>query len=162
MIRHLAGLLLSSVMLAACSSQDDRSTSSTEKVIESVGDRAPQTCGIPLKAGAVDRFIERLSAGLARNDPGFVRSNDLFDERASFYYDGYRHDRIAGAEEPYRGRILTMSDWEKILDRLRKGRLEDVGWRGCMLAHGKIWFQGDPQGELKLFIADLESDWPQD
>ena len=38
-------------------------------------------------------------------------------------------------------RFFSMSDWRAIAERGSAG-LEDVGYRGCMFDHGKVWFQG--------------------
>jgi hypothetical protein len=156
-------ILLALLCVAAdgCSRQDEYLDRSGEVVGVADHNRQVPYCGIELREGAVDRFIEHLDAELTNNSSNFIRYNNLFDDRVSFYYNGYRHLRLSSAEKSYRGRMLTTEDWEEVLVRLRDGRLESAGWRGCMLANGKIWFQATEQGELKLSSANLEIDWPE-
>ena len=54
-------------------------------------------------------------------------------------------------------RFFSSKDWENIAKRGERG-LESVGWRGCMMDHGKVWFQADENG-LRLTSINHDMAW---
>ena len=57
-------------------------------------------------------------------------------------------------------RFFSMDDWREIAAR-GPDRLKDMGYRGCMFDHGKIWFDGD--GEyFRLRAINHDMPWVTD
>ena len=54
-------------------------------------------------------------------------------------------------------RFLTMDDWREIERRGLKD-LENLGYRGCLMDHGKVWI--DAYGEQGLLLRGINHDMP--
>lgn len=55
------------------------------------------------------------------------------------------------------GRI-ALSDWQEISAR-GPGQVRDVGWRGCMMNHGKVWFESSETKGLELKGLNRSMAW---
>ena len=95
----------------------------------------PVYCGAQLAPGELARYVAKLNSGLAS---GHV-SRTL----------GPR----TGAHRP------SIDDWRIISVALTAGKLEPVGWRGCILSNGKASFQADGEGKLVLSSFDPQRKW---
>ncbi|MDK2768666.1 MAG: hypothetical protein KYX69_13215 [Sphingomonas sp.] len=55
------------------------------------------------------------------------------------------------------GRI-TRAEWGEIAKRGASG-LQNAGWRGCFLDHGKVWFEADEKAGFKLTSVAKNMPW---
>jgi hypothetical protein len=57
------------------------------------------------------------------------------------------------------GSMPSVRDWKAIAAAIEAGKLEDIGWRGCMLSHGKAAFESDGEGNFVLVAFDSQRAW---
>lgn len=161
----IRSILAAAVLLGcSCSDKDEPDKPLTETFVRGSDQEGIELedityCGSELSTGAVSRFVAKLSSIVTGPDAESVDASNLYYERVSFWYSGFRHDAYRDRLEDYDGRALEIRDWREILVRLRANQLEDGGYRGCMLDNGKVWFQADSDGELKLSAANLDRGW---
>ena len=101
-------------------------------------------CGGETTKIEVRRFFAALRQGLEEN-------------RSASYFDGFlghgfgvtrdgRHLWYNKAEfSAATTGFISTTDWESIAKR-GEDRLEPIGWRGCMMDNGKVWFEADESG----------------
>ena len=101
-------------------------------------------CGGETTKIEVRRFFAALRQGLEEN-------------RSASYFDGFlghgfgvtrdgRHLWYNKAEfSAATPGFISTTDWESIAKR-GEDRLEPIGWRGCMMDNGKVWFEADESG----------------
>jgi hypothetical protein len=58
-----------------------------------------------------------------------------------------------------RGDSPTIADWKVISAAVASGKLESVGYRGCILSNGKASFQSDGAGNFVLDTFDASRAW---
>ena len=103
----------------------------------------------------IDAYFQRLAAHLAANREAVPMD---------FYGETFRiHDSDGGlafprAEMRPGARALpSAQDWREI-SRRGASALNDAGWRGCFLAHGKVWFETDGEA-VGLIAFDKTMPW---
>jgi hypothetical protein len=57
------------------------------------------------------------------------------------------------------GNMPSIRDWKIIAAAIGAGKLENIGWRGCMLSHGKAAFESDGKGHFTLVAFDSQRAW---
>lgn len=96
---------------------------------------SPRFCGGRLAEGEVERYLAVLEAGIA-------------------------HGRVPPVLGPRVGSPMpTIGDWQSIAAAIAAGKLESVGWRGCILSNGKAAFSSTGQGHLRLISFDPQRAW---
>ena len=112
-------------------------------------------CGGRTDVATVHRYFAALEQALESGGPR-TRFNAFVDRSFGVTSRGgrtlYFNVKDIGSVTP--GRI-SLSEWREISRRGARS-LNNAGWRGCFLDHGKVWFEAD--GErfyLKLIMRDL-------
>ena len=108
----------------------------------------PLHCGGEAAPGAIDAYFRRLAEHLATGDDPVPMT--FYAERFGVIDDGrrlsFRREEMgAGARA-----LPSRKDWEEI-SRRGRDELEPAGYRGCMIAHGKVWFES--VGDTVALIA---------
>ena len=102
-------------------------------------------CGGELAAGEINRYASAIASVLQEDIDLSV---------------GGKMQTIRSQElEAYRDSLPTKDDWAEIRNRILAGKLQSVGWRGCILSSGKVAFQTDEAGHLHLYAFDLDRAW---
>ena len=112
-------------------------------------------CGGKTTRGEVSRFFEELSQGIESD-----RSAVFFNQFVAEQFNALRNERrLTFDREDFKSvtpRFFSWEDWLRI-DERGASSLEDMGWRGCMMDRGKVWFQADEKG---LRISSINHDMP--
>lgn len=115
-------------------------------------------CGGETTRAAVELYFVNLRSALAENSPK-SRFNQFVADRF-----GVRDTRgktlwfdLKDFHSVTPGRIAR-DEWRQISNRGQDG-LEDAGWRGCFLDHGKVWFEADAQSGFKLKSIAKDMPW---
>jgi hypothetical protein len=115
-------------------------------------------CGGETTRGEVDRYFARLKAALNAKAPKsrfneFVAPKFLItDQRGrTLYFDLEDFNSITP------GRI-SLRDWQEISAR-GPNQIEDLGWRGCMMNDGKVWFDSNETKGLQLKGLNRSMAW---
>ena len=95
----------------------------------------PAYCGGELSDAQLRNFLQIVRSGFSTGDFHDATSSRLLGPRP------------------------TLKDWKVIASSIEDGRLESVGWRGCILANGKAAFQSGPQEPLVLYSFDSSRHW---
>lgn len=115
-------------------------------------------CGGETSIAEVALYFERLETALAESGPR-NRFNQFVADRFGVTDASGRVLWFTlndfGSITP--GRI-TLEEWQHIKDR-GPARLEDAGWRGCFMDHGKVWFEADEKAGFKLRSINRDMDW---
>jgi hypothetical protein len=106
-------------------------------------------CGGETTRGEVERYFARLKVALRATGPKsrfneFVAPKFLVtSERGrTFYFDLEDFNSITPSRIP-------LKDWQEISAR-GPDQVEGIGWRGCMMNHGKVWFESNETRRLEL------------
>ena len=112
-------------------------------------------CGGETTRAEVFRFFSHLSAGIKEGLPA-----PYFNQFVADRFSVNRDDRyMVFDREDFTSvtpRFFSREDWIRIADKGAPA-LEDMGWRGCMMDRGKIWFSADEKG---LRISSINHDLP--
>ena len=110
-------------------------------------------CGGETTRAEVSRFFSLLHEGMEEGRPAayfnqFVadRFRVIRDER-NFVFDREDFNSVTP-------RFFSREDWIRIVDKGAPG-LNDMGWRGCMIDQGKVWFTASVKG---LHISSINHD----
>jgi hypothetical protein len=146
-------LVVSALLIASC---EDRSQLKS-KAQPPKSTPAPMLplkyCGGDVKAGSIEAFYQRLADHLAASKAAVPM--DFYDEMFSVISDDrrllFRREEMgAGAKA-----LPSLDDWREI-SRQGPQAIHDAGWRGCYIAHGKVWFEADGETfSLKGFNKDM-------
>lgn len=117
---------------------------------------APEFCGGEAKPGAIGAYFHRLAGHLASSDQAVPMT--FYAERFGVRSDGVR--RVFPRPEMGDGAraLPSLEDWREI-SRRGPRELESAGYRGCFLAHGKVWFETD--GDV-VALTSFDKDMPWD
>ena len=159
MLKPLFGAALLSVLLFACGDPDVRQAGKGR-----AGQTPPpakpaaalEFCGGEAGPGEIDAYFTRLAAHLATSaDPVpmefYGESFGVHSSDRSLRYR--RSDMRAGARA-----LPSVEDWREI-SRQGHAELQGAGWRGCFLAHGKVWFEADGRGGFAMTSFDKAMPW---
>lgn len=115
-------------------------------------------CGGETTSTVVASYFEGLDKALAETAPR-SRFNQFVADRFGVSDSGGRTLWFAleDFESITPGRI-GIDEWRHINDR-GQASLEDAGWRGCFMDHGKVWFEADGKSGLKLRSINRNMDW---
>ena len=115
-------------------------------------------CGGETTNAVVALYFERLEAALAGSGPS-SRFNRFVADRFSVTDASGKvlWFTLKDFNSITPGRI-TSEEWQHIIDR-GPARLEDAGWRGCFMDHGKVWFETDKKSGFKLRSINRDMDW---
>lgn len=115
-------------------------------------------CGGETTRGEVERYFARLKVALRETGPKsrfneFVAPKFLVtSERGrTLYFDLEDFNSITPSRIP-------LSDWQEISAR-GPNQIEDLGWRGCMMNHGKVWFESNETRGLELKGLNRSMAW---
>ena len=115
-------------------------------------------CGGELAAGEINRYASAIASVL--QDPQSLNEvSRLYDEDIDLSVGGKMQTIRSQELEAYRDSLPTKDDWAEIRNRILAGKLQSVGWRGCILSSGKVAFQTDEAGHLHLYAFDLDRAW---
>ena len=111
-------------------------------------------CGGETTRAVVDAYFAELQEAIEAGRPASYFNRFVADRFSTLRDESY----LAFDREDFNSvtpRFFSMSDWRAIAER-GSARLEDVGYRGCMFDHGKVWFQGyGDTFELRAINHDL-------
>ncbi len=115
-------------------------------------------CGGETTRGKVERYFVRLKSALRATGPK-SRFNEfvaprfvITDERGrTLYFDLEDFNSITPGRIP-------LSDWQEISAR-GASEVDPIGWRGCMMNHGKVWFESDETKGIHLRGFDRSRPW---
>ena len=115
-------------------------------------------CGGVTDVATVERYFSDLRQALARSAPktrfnGFV--DGTFGVRSSRGHTLYFKVKDIGSVTP--GRI-SIQEWREISRRGARS-LQNAGWRGCFMDHGKVWFEGSVEGGFRLTLISRDMPW---
>lgn len=113
-------------------------------------------CGGETTRAEVTRFFSRLRAGVEQDRPA-AYFNQFVAER---FVVRRNERRLVFDKEDFNSvtrKFFSREDWIRISDKGTAG-LEDMGWRGCMMDLGKVWFDPDENG-LRLRVIDHDMPW---
>jgi hypothetical protein len=96
---------------------------------------SPAYCGGKMAVGALTQYLAKLNSAIAQ---GQIPSG-LGPERTS--------------------KSPSFVDWQTISSAIEAGKLESVGWRGCILSNGKASFESDGAGTFALKTFDADRAW---
>ena len=118
-------------------------------------DDVPHWCGGDANPGVIETYFQQLESHLAKSEQAVPMA--FYGERFSVTSGG-RYLVFRRAEMGPGARALpSRDDWREISRRGAKG-LDSVGWRGCMFAHGKVWFESDG-GSFTLIAFNKDMPW---
>ena len=106
-------------------------------IVKSTGGtiRHPTYCGGELSDAQLRDFLEAVRASFVTTDFHAAMSNQFVGQRPA------------------------MKDWKIIASSIEGGKLESVGWRGCILGSGKAAFQSGLNQPFLLYTFDSSRDW---
>jgi hypothetical protein len=144
----MARLLFLSLLSAAPTSAQMRATSRVD----------PVHCGGVTDVATVKRYFSDLRQALTKSSPKnrfneFVQGT--FGVRSSRGHTLYFNVKDFGSVTP--GRI-SIREWREISRRGARS-LHNVGWRGCFLDNGKVWFEGSKDGGFRLTLISRDVRW---
>lgn len=125
----------------------------------SVESTAPRFCGGEAAPGTIDAYFKRLSDHLAAaNAPvpmEFYRETfGITAGGRTLYFR--RREMGAGARA-----LPSLEDW-RMISRRGPGMLESLGYRGCLLDDGKVWFEVGMDGTFALSGFNKDLPWKAD
>lgn len=141
----LAALLL----LSAASTSGQAPGSSREQAV---------SCGGETDVATVERYFSGLRRALTNAGPrtrfnAFV--GNRFGVRNARGRTLYFNVRDVGSVTP--GRI-SIQEWREISRRGARS-LQNAGWRGCFMDHGKVWFEGSAEQGFRLTLIARDMPW---
>lgn len=115
-------------------------------------------CGGKTDVVTVERYFSDLRDALAK--PGPMRRFNAFVEptfgiRSKSGHTLYFNLKDIGSVTP--GRI-SIAEWREISRRGARS-LNNAGWRGCFMDHGKVWFEGSEEGGFRLSLIARDMAW---
>jgi len=133
--------------------------------VASTSDQAPASwreqavfCGGETDVATVERYFSDLRRALTNSNPG-TRLNafvgNRFGVRNARGRTLYFNVRDVGSVTP--GRI-SIQEWREISRRGARS-LQNAGWRGCFMDHGKIWFEGSREHGFRLTLIARDMPW---
>lgn len=139
-------------MLVACTAganAESRNNPSEDEVV---------FCGGKTDVVTVERYFSELRDALAKPGPtkrfnAFV--GPTFGTRSRSGRTLYFNVKDIGSVTP--GRI-SIAEWREISRRSARS-LNNAGWRGCFMDHGKVWFEGSEQGGFRLTLIAHDMAW---
>lgn len=146
-------LVVSTLLVAGCEDRAQQEPKVSPSKITSTPMQPLKYCGGDVKAGSIEAFFQRLADHLAASEAAVPM--DLYDETFSVISDDRRlvfrrQEMGAGARA-----LPSRDDWREISRQGLQG-IHDAGWRGCFIAHGKVWFEADGETfSLKGFNKDM-------
>ena len=160
--------IIFALTLAACSAapEADEEASASEAVeapastsseVQSAAGSEAFFCGGETTREQAAQFFADLDSALKSGDSG-EQLNALVTSQFTVIEDdtAANHD-ISGAGTVTPS-LVTRDNWEAINAR-GLSELESVGYRGCMMDHGKVWFEASEGGPLKLKSINRNMDW---
>ncbi len=115
-------------------------------------------CGGETTRGEVDQYFARLKAALKAKTPK-SRFNEFVGPQFSITDE--RGRTLSFNLEDFNsitpGRI-RLEDWREISARGPE-EVEGIGWRGCMMNRGKVWFQSNEKHGLELIGFNRSMAW---
>ena len=143
-------------LLAGCGDPEDQPPQTLAPKNQPAVAKTVKSCGGKVKAGSIEAYFQRLADHLAAGDAAVPM--EFYDEMFSVTSDERwlvfsREEMGAGAQA-----LPSRDDWREI-SRRGPQALEDLGWRGCLIADGKVWFEADGETfSLKSFNKDMPWD----
>jgi hypothetical protein len=147
--------LLVFLCIAACSDGQQRyragsdQTAATHKAPHEPAQRDSHFCGGETDLATVERYFSDLEKTLAHPGPQsrfnrFVRPRYAVTDThgQTLYFN------VADVGSPTPAHI-TIPEWREIHRRGRRA-LNDAGYRGCFMDHGKIWFEASEEHGFRL------------
>jgi hypothetical protein len=132
------------------------SLSSTPALASSSGNST--YCGGQVEVAVVERYFSDLKRALEQPGPK-ARFNLFVDTqfgvRSKAGRTLYFNLKDIGSVKP--GRI-SVQEWQEISRRGAQS-LNDAGWRGCFMDHGKVWFVGSKEGGFRLVLISRDMPW---
>lgn len=116
----------------------------------------PEYCGGEAGLGEIDAYFTRLATHLDTGSEPVPMEfyGETFSVRSENRRLNYRRTDI----RPGSRALPSLEDW-RAMSRQAPGALQDAGWRGCFLAHGKAWFEADGRGGFGLTSFDKTMPW---
>lgn len=115
-------------------------------------------CGGETTRSAVDRYYQDIAKALAEPDADRL-FNHLVSRNLSLRDAHGSIVRLDSSEiETVTPRIVSRQDWQVISSR-GPDALQDAGWRGCFLNHGKVWFEASEEDGLRLKSIARDMPW---
>lgn len=158
MMKSLPGIAVLVVLLGACGDQNVRPADIPRAEQASPANPAAvrRYCGGEAGPGEIDAYFTRLASHLATGVKAvpmefYAESFSIHSANRSLVFR--RMDMGAGARA-----LPSLEDWREI-SRQGPGSLDDAGWRGCFLAHGKVWFEADGRGGFAMTSFDKTMPW---
>ncbi len=118
------------------------------------------SCGGETTRGEVDQYFARLKAAIEAKSPK-SRFNQFVGPQFSITDERGRNltFNLQDFNAITPGRI-RLEDWREISARGPE-EVEGIGWRGCMMNHGKVWFQSNEKHGLELIGFNRSMAWEQ-
>jgi len=117
-------------------------------------------CGGETTQAEVDRYFARLKTAIKASSPK-NRFNEFVAPK--FRITNERGRTLVFNLEDFNsitpGRI-PLKDWQEISAR-GPDQVENMGWRGCMMNHGKVWFESNETKGLELKGLNRSMVWEQ-
>lgn len=137
------------LLLFVASTSAQAPASSREQVV---------SCGGETGVATVERYFSDLRRAL-RNSAPRTRFNAFVDNtfcvRNARGRTLYFNVRGVGSVTP--GRI-SIQEWREISRRGARS-LQNAGWRGCFMDHGKVWFEGSREHGFRLTLIARDMPW---
>ena len=115
-------------------------------------------CGGETDAATVERYFSDLRRVLTSSAPRTrfnVFVHDRFGVRNARGRTLYFNLSDVGSVSP--GRI-NIEEWREISRRGARS-LQNAGWRGCFMDHGKVWFEGSREHGFRLTLIARDMPW---
>jgi hypothetical protein len=160
--------IIFALSLAACSAAPEadeeasasgavEAPASTSSEGQSAAGREAFICGGETTREHAAQFFADLDSALKSSDSG-----EQFKALLTLQFTVIEGDTAASHDISRAGAVtpslVTRDDWEAINAR-GLSELESVGYRGCMMDHGKVWFEASEGGPLKLKSINRDMDW---
>jgi len=111
-------------------------------------------CGGETTFALAQDYFADLSEALA-SDAGPEAFNRFLAPRFSVFRDGKYAYFDRSDFRAITPRFISREDWQRISEQ-GLNAVEDAGYRGCMIAHGKVWF--DAYGRDGLLLKAINHD----
>lgn len=150
---------VSVMVVAACRDQGPQPTDAFRSASAPTTEAATMYCGGQTTTRHVAAYFNRLAEHLAAESESVPM--EFYDETfgvssidgESLFFD--RAEMKPGARA-----LPSLEDWREI-SRRGAERLHGAGYRGCFLAHGKVWFEADAKGQLALTFFAKDMPWDE-
>lgn len=118
------------------------------------------SCGGETTQAAIELYFANLRSALSEAGPDrrfnrFVRERFGIrsEQGKALWFDLADFNAITPGK-------ITRDEWQEIRNR-GPHKLENAGWRGCFLDHGKVWFEATEETGLKLTWISRDMPWEE-